>query len=382
MRLDEDQRLELRLEQSDFMPPIRNARRYAPRHRIYRNPTNNLPIVASLTTSLTASLTAHRFAHRSLATLSHEVKKYAAETLEDEGEGSIPQFLADGEFEIYLDSACTRVKRGRKRPWQGNNSRTEPASSPLRMCPSPTRRSRSQFSVKVNPAQKYATIVPDDDDDTVATDIDGIDISVPDAVALIMQQVEHEEAVNLTVEKVRFEGSERSELPDAVLHNALIPPSHRFAPCLAWSSPRPFIAGHEGQTAHTLPKEEGDMDVGESTVAFLSTVQELRETAATVKVIGSRLRLVRAGTASLAARYLVGNHINRFPEECQEAARKAAEKHGAAGDDANGLLDAFSNLEQTLQKSLVPVLEAVRHDQTHLGRVTKSNKKKTRVVIC
>ncbi|GMI08879.1 hypothetical protein TrLO_g10196 [Triparma laevis f. longispina] len=231
----------------------------------------------------------------SLATLRHEVKKYAQETLEVEGEDSVPQFHVDGDFEIYLDSARTKVRRKQK----AGRSETEGVAE------------QEAISVSVSkPASKYATIVPDDDA-TAATSVEDIDVSVPDAAAMIMQQVEYEEATG--------------------------------------------------------------------------------DTAATIKVSGSKLRLVKAGSTALKARYLTGDHIKRFPPECEAAAAKSAERLESAGDDARALLEAFSDLKEALQKALTPVLISVKHERLRTGRVKKaapsasglkSSSKRTRVVVC
>ncbi|GMI08883.1 hypothetical protein TrLO_g10196 [Triparma laevis f. longispina] len=249
----------------------------------------------------------------SLATLRHEVKKYAQETLEVEGEDSVPQVLPRRRrlrdlFGLRKDESSSEAKgwyggkavsgQGLHRPDTGR-SETEGVAE------------QEAISVSVSkPASKYATIVPDDDA-TAATSVEDIDVSVPDAAAMIMQQVEYEEATG--------------------------------------------------------------------------------DTAATIKVSGSKLRLVKAGSTALKARYLTGDHIKRFPPECEAAAAKSAERLESAGDDARALLEAFSDLKEALQKALTPVLISVKHERLRTGRVKKaapsasglkSSSKRTRVVVC
>ncbi|GMI02461.1 hypothetical protein TrVE_jg11959 [Triparma verrucosa] len=278
----------------------------------------------------------------SLSELREAAVLFAKEAEEEDGEGSMPDFLVKGDFEFFLDEASTRVRRKQENGMSGTKYLNRAVIVPKKDLPKPKTKT---VTVSVLPGKKYAPIVPDDD-----TDVEE-DVSKPDLAARIMHKVENNRALTLTVD---------SCLNDKDLALAL----RRYAVIL---------------------------NVGEASVDFLTKLKDLKAAAKDIKISGAKLRVVRAGSKALSVRFFNGSSADRFPPSIRSFVVEAGAKllEGSAGTDE--MLEILDSVADPVEESLKPCLEKVIADQQKIGRVKQDgifkakrskSEQRTRVVVC
>ena len=279
-----------------------------------------------------------------LADLRHAVRKHAAETLEEEGEGSVASFLVDGSFEIYLDKATTRVRRKQEKEMSGRSYLDRACLVRTSDVPSAKRAlEASRAAVRLQAGSGGGHGPGDDDTASDAGTEDGT------AAARIMEQCALRQAATLSVQ---------SALEDAKL-------------------------------ALSLRAHSARLGIGESAVAFLSLLRELSAACAAVAPAsivqsGARLRLAKVGSEALVARFLRGHLASRLPPSCAELIAIANEAHARAGEagDAYGLLACFDPLKAALEAELEPALLALRKEAARSHKVRTNAGGRARVVVC
>ena len=279
----------------------------------------------------------------SLSELRAAAVTFSEEAEEEEGEGSMPEFLLKGEFEFFLDDASTRVRRKQELSMSGTKYLSRAVIVPTKDLPKKSKK----VSVSVRAGQKYAPVVPDDDEAAAEEDV-----SQPDIAARIMRQVEIERAMQLTI---------KSCIADAQLSLSL------------------------RKTAVELNGAQG-----EAAVDFMAKFLDLKNTSGSIKISGVKLRVVRAGAKALRLRYL---KMNRFPAIASLEKKVVEAGQALLAEDLDGdeMLNILETVAEPLEELLAPCLAALQNETKHCGKsksggIIKAKKpnnggpKKTKVV--